>query len=134
MQARLPRELRDVIYNYIWDEAYLGLTPGYISRVTGGTSIPWSIHHSHAPDDRSTRPIVIHPAYVDPDTAREALEVYYRASAHRKDFFLVRNFGRLHTLLHDDVFKLGIRPAEHLRAIDIHLRQEEFQILEEIEG
>ncbi|KAI4948138.1 hypothetical protein J4E91_006132 [Alternaria rosae] len=66
-------------------------------------------------------------AYVDPDTTREALENYYRASAHRKDAFLVGCLERLHTLLHDDVFNLGVLPTEHLRAVDFHLMQGHFE-------
>jgi hypothetical protein len=66
-------------------------------------------------------------AYVSLDTAREAMEVYYHSSADRSDAFLIQLPGEIATLLQNDVFKLGFRPAEHLRAMSLHLTQEDFQ-------
>ncbi|KAI4923412.1 hypothetical protein J4E85_008450 [Alternaria conjuncta] len=127
MQARLPRELRDLIYDYIWDEDFLGLTSGYMSPAAGSSTYLWLKPHLRPRGGHSTKPIVINPGYVDLDTAREALEAYYRVSAYRKDAFLVRSPERIRSLLHDDVFNLGVLPTEHLRAMDLHLTQEQFQ-------
>ena len=66
-------------------------------------------------------------AYVSLDTAREAMEVYYHSSADRSDAFLIQLPGEIATLLQNDVFKLGFRPAEHLRAMSLHLTQEDLQ-------
>jgi len=79
---------------------------------------------------RDKPPHVINPAYVDPVTAVEALAAYYPASAHRKNAFVIRctqslRLDALDALLNDDVFKLGLRPADHLRALDLHLTQEQ---------
>ncbi|KAH6857282.1 hypothetical protein BKA58DRAFT_393876 [Alternaria rosae] len=126
IQARLLRELRDLIYDCIWDEDYLGLTSGHMSLASSGIYL-WTKPHLHPRVGRSTKPIVIDPAYVDPDRAQEALERYYRASPHRKDAFLVGYSERLHTLLHDDVFNLSVLSTEHLRAMDLHLTQDQFK-------
>jgi len=127
MQARLPRELRDLIYDRIWDDEYLGQTSGYMSHVTTGTSLYVMKQFLGFPEGGGPKPIVTDPAYLDPDTAREALEAYYRISAHHKNFFLVRYPERLHLVLHNDAFKLGVLPTEHLRVMDLHFTQEKFE-------
>lgn len=97
-----------------------------MSPPSSGTYL-WTKPHLHPRVGRSTKPIVINPAYVDPDRVQEALEGYYRASPHRKNAFLVGYPERLHTLLHDDMFNLDVLPTEHPRAMDLHLVQEHFE-------
>jgi hypothetical protein len=59
--------------------------------------------------------------------AQEVVKTYYRCSADRTDAFSTRNPEDIANLLHNDTFKTGVRPAEHLRAMNINFMQPDFQ-------
>jgi hypothetical protein len=80
MQSCLPRELRDLVYSYIWDTDYLNSTLRRMVASLQGMDY----------ESCGTKPHVIMPAYVDLDMAREAMEAYYRCAPGIVDAFVTR--------------------------------------------
>jgi hypothetical protein len=111
MQARLPREPRDLVDPYIWDVEYVELTLRRMMR-----SLQYMDYELFG-----IKPHVIMPEYVGPDMDREAMEAYYRCAPGMVDAFVAEFLERIETVLFLDVFKLGLKPVEYLRALTVHI-------------
>ncbi|KAK1909631.1 hypothetical protein P3342_007803 [Pyrenophora teres f. teres] len=94
IHARLPRELRNIIYSYIWTKDYLEKSVARMRLAVQGIN-----HPPFGP-----LPHVIEPTYANPIVAREAMEAYYHCAAGIVDVFVAENPAWLPSILHGDVF------------------------------
>jgi hypothetical protein len=111
MQASLPQELRDLVRSYIWDIEHLKLTLRRIVRSLQGMDYEFFGIKSH----------VIIPEYVGPDMARKAMKAYYRCASGMVDAFAAHCPDSIENVLFLDVFKLGLKPVEYLRALTVQI-------------
>ncbi|KAF2647350.1 hypothetical protein K491DRAFT_699681 [Lophiostoma macrostomum CBS 122681] len=86
MQQKLPRELRDMIYIYIFR----------LPKDAGET------------ESHFTERSLLDPGLVGLDIAREGAEIYYRHN-HLEELWSIKD------LLLSDVFQIGVKPYEHIR-------------------
>lgn len=117
MQASLPRELRDMIYNYIWskdDPMPTGVSstqeeclletpcPGRPCQCLQNIKLsPW-----------------LNPACVGQQTALECVDALYRNSPH---FFNSYTPEMVAQKLSGDPFHVGFKPVSVVREMDIHI-------------
>jgi hypothetical protein len=127
MQSDLPRELRDLIYQFYWDEVEVenarAAEPCQGSLLAGtidAGSSPRCDHPSHFLEHclnwRSTNHLT-RPEFVGIDIAREAASSYYRTIT------MVIEAGHIKTTLNKDIFGLGLVPGDHVRSIVLNIRE-----------
>jgi hypothetical protein len=122
MRARLPRELRDIIYEYLWSDTTSVPTAHYsmidilrgsgkcLGRPEGGSTAHGSPPH------------LIQPAIVGPDAAMEVAESWYKTAQSTYVFaFSTSTLLGLERYLTVDHFSVGIDPADVLRKCDLRL-------------
>ncbi|KAF2824242.1 hypothetical protein CC86DRAFT_326781 [Ophiobolus disseminans] len=101
----LPRELRNMVYGYIWTKDYLDLTkPLMVGALKG------------QPDEGI--PHVVDVSYVGPEIALEIVEAYHGKQSLTLQAFRLEEINRIFC---DDVFCVGITPATMLRGLQIFL-------------
>jgi hypothetical protein len=122
MRARLPHELRDIIYEYLWSDTTSVPTAHYsmidilrgsgkcLGRPEGGSTAHGSPPH------------LIQPAIVGPDAAMEVAESWYKTAQSTYGFaFSTSTLLGLERYLTVDHFSVGIDPADVLRISDLRL-------------
>jgi hypothetical protein len=144
-QAALPRELRDLVYEHVWDDLVQDLTfddvtlyattPGppqdmdlvRSTPVLGTASTaekiskPWSVSCTEHPCrcfDWWELPTWAQHQFVDMDTAREVAAAYYRLIQPK---CLGKELHELQDFLSVDHFHLGVKPTDDIRRLEINL-------------
>jgi hypothetical protein len=140
-QAKIPPELREVVYTYVWDKRTLRYLFGDVRKDTFVTDYmrrgiaptdtelyprcrdveePWSIT---CKGERCEcfmwweLPLWVQPQFVGLKVAREVAAVYYTVGP-SKHFGYQGNLG---VMLSNDLFHLGIKPTDHLRRLELDL-------------
>ncbi|KAI4916546.1 hypothetical protein J4E85_010202 [Alternaria conjuncta] len=144
----LPPELREMVYDYVWDEPMLRLvfhdvtlnektsnTRGFPrSRAFTGRRVrdkinlaPWSVP-CRGDSCRCFHwwelPLWVQHQYVGMDVAVEVAKAYYRNMSGRQ-----LNAYHLHELtdfLSEDHFHLGVKPLDHIRRLELSLEEYAF--------
>lgn len=115
MQRRLPVELRNMIYGYIWEKSMIARFPDLDSVVGGSRCV-----------DDGRRPTLSLPHFVDPEfvglaTAREIVRSLYDAIHFTGRTIIVRRPEQIKTAVTKDGFCVGLDPSVHLRSITVHI-------------
>lgn len=142
----LPRELREMVYDYVWDLAMIGLTFHDVTlygnssddsdefspslqdshqQRKGTKAVPWAI-----PCTQDTcrcfgwweLPCWAHHECVGMDVATEVVKAYYRNT--RSLSVEPDHLEDLTNLLYRDHFHLGVKPLDHIRRLEIPLGQD----------
>ncbi|KAI4661119.1 uncharacterized protein J4E79_004929 [Alternaria viburni] len=102
MYAKLPRELRDIIYEYAIKERILHRVPDFPQRKNVVPSIQRIYSQS----------------YVGVEVAREAAEYYYSQQ------HIIAKFQTLRETLTRDIFHLGVKPYMHIRTLHVRINND----------
>lgn len=126
LQSTLPREIRDMIYEYCWDEKKVLSTKQRIklwSRAYPGTPCP---HLSW----RSVPHFVL-PSFSTLDIAREAAATYYRLTLSSVGVKPV-SVKDLEDFIMTDFFNLGLRPGDYCK--ELYVQVPVYQLLTPRDG
>lgn len=121
--ARLPREVRDMVYAYLWPDEF-----GYDMKMMTG------LLYEGKQTRRTHKVPIIDPSYVGSEMAREVVEaIYQNESCGSGRFFGERVFcatspHTLRRLICDDTFGVGLDPANHLRSMSIKYHIDELMV------
>jgi hypothetical protein len=103
---RLPRELRDMVYDQIWTRHYiLETSRSMVGRLQGGSIVPLLF--------------VVDTQYIDPEVALEIVEAYYRRAPRYILPFHAITLDDIERLVSMDLFGVGLNPATILRELKI---------------
>lgn len=128
MRTTLPRELRDIVYEFLW------------WNETGDLRF-WTLQNIlFAPDCiekpcqclRNRKiPTFVNPAFVGPEIALEAVESFYKVFVGLPGFpmALVRCLENIKSLVCNDVFHVGLDPATVLREARLEIHVEDYVTL-----
>ncbi|KAH7394520.1 hypothetical protein BKA66DRAFT_302971 [Pyrenochaeta sp. MPI-SDFR-AT-0127] len=143
--TKLPRELREMVYMHVWDDAMLNLVFDDVSVYSATTAhprmkpsaqpvasssnsdkiknMPWSI--ACAEDACSCfywweLPAWAQHQFVGLEVAKEVVVAYYRAM---RPVRITNQLGQLADFLYIDHFHLGVKPADHIRRLELNLHQ-----------
>ncbi|KAI4924888.1 uncharacterized protein J4E92_006924 [Alternaria infectoria] len=103
MYAKLPRELRDIIYEYAIKERILHRVPDFPQRKNAEVPSIQRIYSQH---------------YVGVEVAREAAEYYYSQQ------HIIAKFQTLRETLTRDIFHLGVKPYMHIRTLHVRINND----------
>ncbi|KAF1361131.1 hypothetical protein EJ07DRAFT_176517 [Lizonia empirigonia] len=112
--ARLPREVRDMVYAYLWPDEF-----GYDMMVMTG------LLYGGKQTRRTRKVHIIDPSYVGTEMAREVVEALYQNERcgsgpfYGERVFCATSPNTLRRLICDDTFGVGLDPATHLRSMSI---------------
>ncbi|KAF2819397.1 hypothetical protein CC86DRAFT_145450 [Ophiobolus disseminans] len=132
IKTKLPRELRDMIHYFCWEEKlrqydyYQNERPWRASKVDdeklSGDGRSGAGHPMPQVRASALRPYLAHhfvnPAFVGEDAAREATEAFYRMAPAYVETF---DTPRLEDYFNHDNFSLGVVPREFITAITFFL-------------
>lgn len=126
MQAKLPRELRDMVYACLWDEH--SLTCRYsgspIRLVAGGIVDVDETDIMNMCDD-SIMPHFLCSGYVERATASESVHALYNAS-HGHDAVRAST-QNLHDALFEDRFHVVLQPSTIMREVSIYCKLDPYR-------
>ena len=159
-RTTLPPELREMVYDHVWDEPMLRLVFHDVT-LHEKTSSTTSFTRSLASTSRRVRdkinlapwsvpcrgdscrcfhwwelPLWAQHQYVGMDVAKEVAKAYYRIMSGRQ--LDVHQLHELTNFLSEDHFHLGVKPLDHIRRLELSLReyayiQDEGRILHSIQ-
>lgn len=110
MHAQLPRELRDMIYEYIW-------TPDYIKNQSN-----YVIVSLHGPTrEKEKVPHVLDARFMSDVVASEVAEAFYRMEDMPIAPFQAHNPFEVERAVMGYNFRLSFDPAKHLRKLNVEL-------------
>jgi hypothetical protein len=127
MQARLPAEMRNRVYHYLWDTDTLNAYPD-VPRVAGGAKCL----DDHCRCDWShSSPILPHfvkTEYMGCTTVQEIVRALYEALHSRNIPLTVRLPEHIKSAVSQDMFRVGIDPSLHLRSLVIRIKLDRLRI------
>ncbi|XPS70040.1 hypothetical protein M3J09_002284 [Ascochyta lentis] len=116
----LPWELRDYIHTYCVQGS---LDNEVVVRHASGSKPAFLVRQSFSTHSYQwiEDPVFLHlsPGRIGPSVAREVLAAYYKTRTFK---FAHRELGLLQAFLETDRFGLGIRPADHVRHVDLQIQ------------
>lgn len=119
MQHTIPREIRDMIYAYLWDPMILHELRVVISMGSEGFN----------PDFSKVRPTYMDPKVVGQELALEVAESWYKAASQESDdVFTIYSPGKLEYFICGDPFLLGLNSSVALRGLLILIPIEELAL------
>jgi CBS domain-containing protein len=121
VQARLPVELRNFVYRYIWDHDTITLQYPGLQKVAGGSR---SVDDGRSP---LTLPHFIDPAFVGLATAREIVRALYDAYHAIEEPIVVRHPEHIKTVITKDVFGVGLDPGVHLKSLILQIKLDRYR-------
>jgi hypothetical protein len=108
MVTQLPRELRDMIYGYLWTSENLRAAHLFLAQDSESMRL-------------RSRPHIMDPTYVGCEMALESLEKFYHLASDAPETCHLQWPEQVRAFVHNDVFGLGLVPARFLRALTIRL-------------
>ncbi|KAI4953574.1 hypothetical protein J4E91_002421 [Alternaria rosae] len=146
--AILPPELREMVYDYVWNEPMLRLVFDDVTlyeKTSNTTSVPLSVASTDrrgraninsapwsVPCGRNTcrcfhwqkLPFWVQHQYVGKDVAKEVAKAYYRnMHACQLD---ADHLNGLTDLLSEDHFHLDVKPVDHIRRLELSLAEDAY--------
>jgi hypothetical protein len=114
MQRRLPVELRNFVYKFLWDADTFAAFPDLL-KVAGGSRC--------VDDGRSTLtlPHFIDPKFVGLTTAREIVRALYDAVHLTGRMIIIRRPEHIKAAVTKDIFCVGLDPCVHLRSLIVRI-------------
>ena len=147
-RTTLPPELREMVYDHVWDEPMLRLVFHDVTlceKTSNTTSFPRSVA-SNGPRVRdkfnlapwsakcgrdSCRcfhwwelPLWVQHQHVGMDVAKEVAKAYYRNMSGRQ--LDAHHLHELTNFLSEDHFHLGVKPLDHIRRLELSLEEDSF--------
>jgi hypothetical protein len=118
IHTRLPRELRDIVYEHLWDEVDLKQHRDLMEESLNGLYCA-----EHIPRMRfKEHPHYIKPTYVGSQAALEVVEAWYKAMGLTSTRPVVlQNLRQIERFVTEDVFFVGVNPAKAARRLDLDL-------------
>lgn len=121
MQARLPRELRDMVYAFLWADTDCKSMSKYVGRKCCRRGTVATGHRPRCAGYESF-PHFIEPEFVGCETAREVVEAWYISMHMRRDHAFVDILTmELEYILSVDTFLVGLEPASVLRCLRLEI-------------
>jgi len=145
MQARLPLELRKMVYKHVWDAPTLQSTQGSMAYLVhrrcrgarkGKEEECQEVASTYEPGTRYTcymhpcfmhtwTPFFVRPGYVGQETAREAVEAWYKIiGTWWPTMWNIGDLIELQHIIRRDVFFVGLDPSKLLRSLTLDLHTE----------
>jgi hypothetical protein len=121
MQGRLPVELRNFVYHYLWDHATTINAYTDLAKVAGGSR---SVDDGRSP---LTLPHFIDPAFVGLATTREIVRALYDAYHAMEEPVFIRHPEHNKTAITTDVFGVGLDPAVHLKSLVVRIKLDRYR-------
>jgi predicted DNA binding CopG/RHH family protein len=121
LQARLPVELRNLIYHYLWDKDTIVAYPD-LARVAGGSKCMEKHCACGIPHEAPYLPHFVKADFVGLLTAREIVRALYDAFHLTDERVTVRLPEHLMSAVSKDAFQVGLDPSEHLRSLVLRLK------------
>lgn len=133
IQDQLPREIRDIIYGYLWDDEGLRLFTLAMSSATivecqqDPISCHDIVHKAVAPTIRSCswharQPFFVKPGYVGARAAREVVEAWYWAMRRiTLSWWKSVRVDEAALIINNDAFLVNLDPASVLRELDVEI-------------
>ncbi|KAH7091673.1 hypothetical protein FB567DRAFT_617337 [Paraphoma chrysanthemicola] len=119
MQARLPRELRDMIYTFFWDSHSFD-SDFYTTEVACGNDYRNEHHLLHCVDCHHMAH-VLSPVYMGSETALEMVQTLYKSF--NEDGLTVWSPASIHRAISTDCFHVGFAVAKTtIRKLSIHCK------------
>jgi hypothetical protein len=127
MQARLPAEMRNLVYHYLWDTDTLNAYPD-VSRVAGGAKCLDDHCRCDWSHDNSVLPHFVKTEYMGRNTTQEIIRALYEAFHFRNRPLTVRLPEHIKSAVSQDMFRVGIDPGLHLRSLVIRIKLDRLRI------
>jgi len=121
LQTRLPAEIRDMIYSYLWDRETIIAYPD-LSKVAGGSKCLDDFCTCSTPHDSPTLPYFVQPTFMGPAIACEIVRALYDAFHSKGKVLTIRKPGHIKTAVTKDVFHVGLDPGQHLRSLVVRVK------------
>jgi hypothetical protein len=121
IQARLPAEMRDLVYHHLWDKATITSSPG-LSMVASGASCINNVCDCAIPHEDLVLPHFVKPDFMGKPTAREIVRALYEAFQSTEEHLSIRLPEYIKSAVTKDVFRVGLNPASHLRSLVVRIK------------
>lgn len=123
IQINLPRELRDMVYDYLWDRDTRHAS-FELHAIMRGEFCPDQAHLLHLCDHHGL-PHFLSPNYVGPQAALEVAEALYKTDS--AEMINVQSPKQLDRVLTRDSFMVGLQPATVLRNLDLWCKLDDYR-------
>lgn len=121
MQARLPAELREMVYNCLWD-TYSIYAYSYLLKLAGGSKCFGGVYcqciHGH---EDPVLPYFIRPDFVGASTAGEIVRALSDTFYYKGDVLMLRQPEHIKNAISKDVFHISLDPGQHLRSLFLRI-------------
>jgi hypothetical protein len=121
MQARLPIELRNLVYYYLWDKDTFTAFPD-VSMVAGGVKCLHDQCYCERLHNSPVLPHFVKSEYMGQSTAQEIVRALYEAFHARDEPLTVRGPEYIESAVSQDMFGVGLDPALHVRSLVIRIK------------
>ena len=127
MQEYLPRELRDMVYGFLWDDSARGewedtfYEPIYVSHRRKVQPCGCAAKHA------KPIPHFLNPEFVGPATALEMAEAIYRDLGTRPYWLIAERPELIKNVVHNDKFDVGFDPSHYIRAMRVNCKIDRFR-------
>jgi hypothetical protein len=122
MHARLPIELRNLVYLYLWDKDTITAYPD-VALVAGGAKCLDDRCDCDRPHNVPVLlPHFIKPEYMGHSTIQGIVRALYEAFHSRDEPLTVRGPEHLDAALSGDVFRVGLNAALHIRSLVLRIK------------
>ena len=122
MQTKLPRELRDMVYSYIWDENEYAHWRDRVRFVLRNRRAVCTKRFCDCLESLVTKvPHYVNKDFVTKATATKMAEIVYNNLDVEKSTFVTFIAEEIQIVLHNDLLHLGIDPIEFIGSLHVFL-------------
>ncbi len=123
MQSKLPRELRYMVFEHMWDENTFSRYFSSLAHVIGcGCGYHNSVETCNNRVETASLPHFVRPKYVGMPTAYEIVETLYKRWQTRYGTIEIDNIKHIDQVLHTDRFKVKFNPLPVIRGLTLRCK------------
>lgn len=128
MQTYLPRELRDMVYGFVWDDTEkLKWEDTFYEVLTGSNTRRRQLCNCMKKPPTTLRPHYLNPEFLGPTTALEMVETVYRDLGSCTFWFSADLPELIKGVVCNDAFKVDFDPSYYIRSMRVECKIDRYR-------